>query len=106
MALPEDWKIHPVFHVSLLRAWRAADVHEDQPVSREDIPDVEEPYWEVEKILRWRKVKRGRKIVKEYLVLWKGFPASEASWVSIEQFIRPELLHTFIQEDKPLEEKL
>ena len=106
LALPEDWKIHPVFHVSLLRAWRAADVHEDQPVSREDIPDVEEPYWEVEKILRWRKVKRGRKIVKEYLVLWKGFPASEASWVSIEQFIRPELLHTFIQEDKPLEEKL
>ena len=106
LALPEEWKIHPVFHVSLLRAWRASDVHEDQPVSHEDIPDIEEPYWEIEKILRWRKVKRGRKIVKEYLVLWKGFPASEASWVSIEQFIRPELLHTFIQEDKPLEDKL
>ena len=79
LALPEDWKIHPVFHVSLLRAWRAADVQEDQPVSQDDRPEVEEPYWEIEKILRWRKVKRNKKIQKEYLVLWKGFPVSEAS---------------------------
>ena len=44
LALPEEWKIHPVFHVSLLRAWKAADVHEDRLVSQDDIPDVEEPY--------------------------------------------------------------
>ena len=95
-----------MFHVSLLKAWKATDVHEDRPVTQEDIPDVEEPYWEVEKILRWRKIRRGRQVVKEYLVLWKGFPASEASWVSIDQFIRPDLLQTFIRDDKPLEEKL
>ena len=106
LALPEEWKIHPVFHVSLLRAWKAADVQEDQPVSQDDIPDVEEPYWEIEKILRWRKVKRNKKILKEYLVLWKGFPVSEASWVIQDQFIRPELLRQFLQEDKPVEEKL
>ena len=40
LALPEDWKIHPVFHVSLLRTWKAADVHEDQAVLRDDIPEV------------------------------------------------------------------
>ena len=33
LALPDDWKIHPVFHVSLLRDWNAADVQEDQAVS-------------------------------------------------------------------------
>ena len=33
LALPEEWKIHPVFHVSLLRDWKAADVQEDQLVS-------------------------------------------------------------------------
>ena len=50
LALPEDWKIHPVFHVSLLRDWNATDVQEDRPVSQDDTPEVEEPYWEVEKI--------------------------------------------------------
>ena len=92
LALPDDWKIHPVFHVSLLRTWKTADVQEDQPVLHDDVPEVEEPYWEIEKILRWRKVKRNKKIQKEYLVLWKGFPISEASWVVQDQFIRPELL--------------
>ena len=106
LALPDDWKIHPVFHVSLLRNWNAADVQEDQAVSQEDAPEVEEPFWEVEKIFRWRKVKKNKKIVKEFLVLWKGFPVSEASWVVQEQFSYPELLQNFIQDDKPEEEKL
>ena len=95
-----------MFHVSLLRAWKAADVQEDQPVLHDDVPEVEEPYWEIEKILRWRKVKRNKKIQKEYLVLWKGFPVSEASWVIQDQFSYPGLLQQFLQEDKPIEEKL
>ena len=106
LALPDEWRIHPVFHVSLLRDWKAADVHEDQPVSQDDAPEIEEPYWEIEKMLRWRKVKRNKKIIKEYLVLWKGFPVEEATWIIPEQLIRPELLQQFIQEDQPKEEKL
>ena len=53
LALPEEWRIHHVFHFFLLRDWKAADVQEDQPVSQEDAPEVEEPYWEIEKILGW-----------------------------------------------------
>ena len=70
------------------------------------MPEVEEPYWDIERILRWRKIKKKKKIIKEYLVLWKGFPVSEASWVTQDQFINPELLQQFLQEDKPIEEKL
>ena len=106
LALPEDWKIHPVFHVSLLKTWKAADVHEDQPVSHDDIPEVEEPYWEIERLLRWRKIKKNKKIIKEYLVLWKGFPVEEASWVQAEQFSHPEQIQQYIEEDQPLEQKL
>ena len=106
LALPEDWKIHPVFHVSLLRDWNAADVQEDQAVSQDDAPEIEEPFWEVEKILRWRKVTRNKKFIKEYLVLWRGFPVEESTWVKPEQFNKPELLQKFIQEDKPVEDKL
>ena len=84
LALPEGWKIHPVFHVSLLRTWRTADVQEDRPVSQQDAPEIEEPYWEIEKILWWRKVKTNKKIIKEYLVLWKGFAIEEATWIKPE----------------------
>ena len=64
-----------------MRDWNAADVQEDRPVSQDDTPEAEEPYWEIERILRWRKVKRNKKIIKEYLVLWRGFPVSEATWI-------------------------
>ena len=46
-----------MFHVSLLKTCNATDLQEDQPISHDDAPEVEEPYYEVEKILRWRKVK-------------------------------------------------
>ena len=95
-----------MFHVSLLREWKAANVQEDQPVLQDDIPEIEEPFWEIEKILRWRKIKRNKKILKEYLVLWKGFPVDEATWITAAQFIRPELLQQFLREDQPTEEKL
>ena len=95
-----------MFHVSLLRDWKAADVHEDQPVSQDDAPEIEEPYWQIEKILQWRKIKRNKKIIKEYLVLWRGFPIEEATWILLEQLIQPQLLQQFIREDQPFEEKL
>ena len=106
LALPEEWRIHPVFHVSLLRDWKSAYVQEDQPVSQGDAPKVEEPYWEIERLFRWRKIKRNKKIIKEYLVLWKGFPVEEASWVQTEQFSHPEQIQKYIEEDQPLEQKL
>ena len=106
LALPDEWRIHPVFHVSLLRDWKAADVHEDQPVSQNDAPEIEEPYWEIEKILRWRKIKKNKKIIKEYLVLWKNFPVEAASWIQSNQFSHPEQLQDYIKEDQPQEQKV
>ena len=105
LLLPEDWKIHPVFHVSLLKDWRTTSLQEDQPIPS-DAPEVEEPYYEIEKILRWRKVKRNKKIIKEYLVLWKNFPVEEASWIQSNQFNHPEQLQDYITEDQPQEQKV
>ena len=44
LSLPEDWKIHSVFHVSLLKDWKSVNLQEDLPVSQEDVPEVEDPY--------------------------------------------------------------
>ena len=49
LSLPDTWKIHPVFHVSLLKDWNTVDLQEDQPISQEDVPEVEDPYYEIER---------------------------------------------------------
>ena len=40
LSLPEEWKIHPVFHVSLLKDWRTASLQEDKPIPVDYVPDV------------------------------------------------------------------
>ena len=61
LSIPDGWKIHLVFHVSLLRDWKVADVQEDRPVSQDDAPEIEEPYWEIEKTLRCQKAKNKKR---------------------------------------------
>ena len=95
-----------MFHVSLLKAWNTADLQEDQPISHDDAPEVEEPYYEVEEILRWRKVKIKNRITKQYLVLWRGYPVEDAMWIEANQFSYPEQLQDYLREDKPQEEKI
>ena len=67
---------------------------------------MEEPYYEIEKILRWRKIKRRNKNIKQYLVLWKGYPVEDAMWIEADQFSHPNQLQNYLQEDQPQEEKL
>ena len=93
-------------HISLLKDWKTANLQEEQPVSLDDVPDVEEPYYEIERILRWRKIKRNKKIFKEYLVLCRRFPIEEATWICAEQFSHPQQLKAYLDEDTPTEEKV
>ena len=72
----------------------------------EDVPDVEDPFYEIERILRWRKIKQDKKIFKEYLVLWKGFPVEEASRVQANQFSQLGQLRHYLEKDQPLEEEI
>ena len=95
-----------MFHVSLLKDWNTVDLQEDQPISQKDIPEMEEPYYEIEKILCWRKAKRRNKILKEYLVLWKGYPVEHAMWVQASQFSYLNQLQEFLKEDQPQEQKV
>jgi hypothetical protein len=78
--LPDNMKVHPVFHVNLLEKY----IETPPEFSRRDFlrpPPIEvekemELEYEVEEILK-HKVKGKR---KHYLVKWKGYPMHESSW--------------------------
>jgi Chromo (CHRromatin Organisation MOdifier) domain len=64
LKLPESWKIHNVFHATLLQ------------------PYIKNEVYEVETILKhWR---RGRGY--QYYVKWKGYPITEATWEHASAF--------------------
>ena len=75
LKLPENWKIHPVFHVSLLKPYvrkEGENPLNDNPL--ELINNVEE--WSVETILN----KKGAKGKWYYLVKWEGYSDNFNSW--------------------------
>ena len=85
LVLHPDSKVHPVFHVSLLKAAVPRDTNQFPdstppelfPLPIED--DSGQTYdgeWEVEKILKHRRHK-GK---VQYLVKWTGYPVSQSTW--------------------------
>ena len=69
LKLPNTWKIHPVFHVSLLNQWRPSLVQ--QVLGDVELEDTDQPeYFDVEKILRWRWSLKTQQRRREFLVLW------------------------------------
>ena len=102
--LPAEWRTHPVFHSSLLKLWQES--HWSCPV---DAPSPEfevegTPYYTVERILRWRKIRRGRRSEREFLVIWKGYPVDEAEWISERNFADPTGLKELLEQGKPVED--
>ena len=80
LQLPDTWKIHNVFHISLLRPWRQSlySTEQQQVVPEIEAPEAEQTS-ETEKVLRWRWVRQGRRLTKKYLVLWRDQPVDEMS---------------------------
>jgi len=91
--LPDKWKIHDVFHVSLLKPWVANSRMQQPP----PIPEVIEGELEynVEKILADRAVKtsskknkdpaatstaRSKTTKREYYVQWEGYGMEHCTW--------------------------
>ena len=82
----------------MLKKWNAVDLHEEEEFPVEE-PEVQEPFYQIEKLLRWGRVKRGRQTKTEYLVLWKDYPIEEAQWALTENFMKLSELQKYIKED-------
>ena len=87
LELPAVMKIHPTINVSQLKPY-----HRSQPAAFPDRPVIQPPplrvfenddeEHEVEEILghRMHRKRRGDTPRREFLVKWKGYPASDATW--------------------------
>ena len=83
LCLPKTWKIHPVFHTSLLSPYRKNSIHGPNfPAPPPDLIEGEEKY-EIEKIL----CHCGTLIAYMFLIQWKGYSAKEDSWI-LEQDLK------------------
>jgi hypothetical protein len=79
LELPPDLRIHPVFHVSLLRPYQAPTKIEHRTLNTPPPPAItieDHQEYEVEQILDQRT--RFRR--KEFLVKWVGYPDYDATW--------------------------
>ena len=77
LQLPEGARIHPVFHVSLLKKY----VGDNREVSLE-LPPLEDDgivLLEPKRILNTRWVKQGKKFILEHFFQWCHLPAKEAT---------------------------
>ena len=92
-------KIHDTFHVDLLTPFTQTETYGPAfPRPPPDLLDDEEQY-EVEEIIDVRRKGRAKNL--EYLVHWKGYPASERSWVKTQDLNAPDLLREFNQSRPP-----
>jgi hypothetical protein len=76
--LPATLKIHPVFHVSLLKPYKPSPEEFERPTPPPAtiMPETNQEEYEVEAILD----KRTLRNKPQYLIKWKGYPLHDATW--------------------------
>src|SRR6266403_142499 len=78
LALPINWRIHDVFHTSLLNPYHETTAHGPNfTCPPPDLIEGEEEF-EVERIVTHRTF--GQSKCLQYLIKWKGYPESDNSW--------------------------
>jgi hypothetical protein len=76
LEIPANWKLHPVFHVSLLKLWDGPITTEPLAVEVDGLPE-----YKIETVLSHRLQSRGRgRPVTMYLIKWEGFGDEANSW--------------------------
>ena len=99
LQLPEGVRIHPVFHVSLLKKYvgDATNTQTDLPPVSDDGGIILEP----ETILDHRWVKQGGKFITESLVQWKHLPPEDATW-ELTEFLCQQFPNLNLEDKVPL----
>jgi hypothetical protein len=92
LKLPHQWRIHPVFHATLLTPYKETETHGTNYLR--PLPDLIEG--EEEHKVQTIVAHKGQNQSRRYLVKWKGYPMSENTW-ELERNLKhsPTLLSTY-----------
>lgn len=93
LTLPESFKIHPVFHVSLLKPVVPDPFPDHRPGPPAPIIIDGDEEFEVEAVLDCRK-RRGQ---TQYLIKWKGYGPEENSWEPARNVHATDLIRAFFR---------
>ncbi|KAL0148188.1 hypothetical protein M9458_056509 [Cirrhinus mrigala] len=95
LQLPPQYRIHPTFHVSLLKPFHPPLIPSTEPGHEEEPPPPllleDGSIYSVKEILQSRR--RGGQL--QYLVDWEGYRPEERSWVPRADILDPTLLEDF-----------
>lgn len=94
LALPQDCKVHPVFHVSRLkRVLREGDnlLTDGLVLFQEHGEVMHGP----DRVLDRRERRLRNRLIREYLVAWHGRPLTDATWETAHALHAQYLLWTF-----------
>ena len=88
LKLPCTWKIHNVFHATLLSPYHSTEAY--RPFFSEPPPDIidNEEEYEVKAMLSHK----GLKSCRKYLMSWKGYSAAENTWEPESNFCHSALI--------------
>ncbi|KAD7479631.1 hypothetical protein E3N88_02767 [Mikania micrantha] len=84
LLLPSDSRVHPVFHVSMLKPARGS--FENQPPPPLPVTKDWEVLLQPQEVLTYRWVTSAGRKVLELLILWSNRPAEEATWECYDLF--------------------
>src|SRR6266436_836741 len=104
LRIPQQWKIHNVFHAALLTPYKEMEEHRTN--YHEPPPDVIEgkPEWEVEQIMGARHFRRSRRL--QYRVRWVGYSDAHDTWETADDVHASQLTADFWKGNQALARKL
>src|SRR6266403_570662 len=102
--IPQQWKIHDVFHAALLTPYKETEKH--GPNYHDPPPDVieGEPEWEVEQIVGARRFGRSRRL--QYQVRWTGYSDAHDTWETADDVHAPQLAAEFWKGNQVLAKRI